>query len=138
MDKSIMIILKLLDDSGMSAQSFIKAINATDKNLVLNWREGKTKSYKKYVVEIANLFNVSTDYILGQTDIKAPITIQDTGDIYVTDNNTKLLISLLNGFDDEFDKLEFICQARKLAKDMQTQKAAGEPAAKQIPKIKTV
>ncbi|MCL2399170.1 MAG: hypothetical protein FWC91_05410 [Defluviitaleaceae bacterium] len=153
MDPSIQRILELLEATGMSDQGFIKAINATDKNLVFNWREEKTKSYKKYIVEIARLFKVSTDYLLCQTDIKDPISAllnekepsnpqstktNKSEDILVSDSNTKLLISLLNYFENEFDKIEFIVRAKKLAQDMRDEKVSDEPASKQSPNSKIV
>ncbi|MCL2399176.1 MAG: hypothetical protein FWC91_05440 [Defluviitaleaceae bacterium] len=44
-------------------------------------------------------------------------TLYKVGDTYM-DNNEKLLASLLDEFDDEFDKLEFISRLRDLAEDM--------------------
>ena len=34
------------------------------------WKSGKSKSYKKYISDIADYLEVSTDYLLGKTDQK--------------------------------------------------------------------
>ena len=40
------------------------------KNIFTNWNSGASKSFLKYIDKIAEFLNVSTDYLLGKTDIK--------------------------------------------------------------------
>ena len=40
------------------------------RGIIYDWNSRRSKSYKKYVGEIAAYFGVSTDYLLGNTDIK--------------------------------------------------------------------
>lgn len=47
------------------------------KGIIYDWNTGRTKSYKKYISEIANYFNVSTDYLLGKTENPSPQTIDE-------------------------------------------------------------
>jgi repressor LexA len=65
-------ILKLLNESGIQDAEFISKINAKDKNLVLNWRKGITKSYNKYINEIADVFDVPVNYLRGKEPLQKP------------------------------------------------------------------
>ena len=47
-------------------------------NVITNWKNGSNKSYRGYVDEISNYFNVTTDYLLtGEQKEKAPIDVVD-------------------------------------------------------------
>lgn len=49
------------------------------RSTIYDWNNGRSKSYKKYLPEIAAYFGVSTDYLLGNTDIKnAPADLEDS------------------------------------------------------------
>ena len=39
------------------------------------WELGKTEPSLSNLVKVADLFGVSTDYLLGRTDVSAPVTI---------------------------------------------------------------
>lgn len=39
-------------------------------NVITNWLNGRNKSYRRYVNEIASFYGVSSDYLLGTTDQK--------------------------------------------------------------------
>ena len=39
-------------------------------NVITNWLNGRNKSYRRYVNEIASFYGVSADYLLGTTDQK--------------------------------------------------------------------
>ncbi len=63
------------------------------KNTYTNWKSGANSSYKKYLPQIAEFFNVSVDYLLGN-DSKTKITAepddfqaQQILDIYYSLNN---------------------------------------------------
>ena len=61
-------ILNLIKEKGVSDLEFTRAIGATDRNLVRYWEKKATKSYMKYIPQIARYFNVSTDYLHGLKD----------------------------------------------------------------------
>jgi len=82
-------ILNLLDDSGMSDQEFIAKLGSKNKNLVYEWRNKITKSYIKYIDRIAELFNVTTDYLHGRSDKKMPSSKKPEGKAY-TQNQQEL------------------------------------------------
>lgn len=48
------------------------------KTAYTDWKSGKSKSYRKYLIEIAEFFNVSIDYLVYGKD--AQTTIQLTAD----------------------------------------------------------
>lgn len=64
-------ILPLFEQSGMNDQELERNIDIP-RGIIYDWKKGRTKSYKKYCGQIASYFNVSTDYLLGNTDDPAP------------------------------------------------------------------
>ena len=40
------------------------------KGTYSNWKKGLSESYKSYIMEIAEFFGVSADYLLGKTKLK--------------------------------------------------------------------
>lgn len=40
------------------------------KNVFTSWKSGKNTSYTKHIGKIAEFLDVSTDYLLGKTDIR--------------------------------------------------------------------
>lgn len=61
-------ILYLLENKCVSQQDFADAIGVK-KYTISEWKNGKSKSYKKYIDKIADFLGVSTDYLLGTTEI---------------------------------------------------------------------
>lgn len=62
------IILNLLQNSGMSVNSFEKTVGLT-QGTISNWKNGKNKPSLDAVNKIAEYFNVSVDYLLGRTSV---------------------------------------------------------------------
>lgn len=58
-------ILKLLQETN-TEQKQLTAYLGVSPQTVSDWKSGKTKSYMKHLDRIAEYFNVSTDYLLGQ------------------------------------------------------------------------
>jgi hypothetical protein len=56
---------QLYDYLGVSSQKYF------------DWKAGRLKSYTKYIGKIAEFFNVSIDYLLGNDDIKKRPTSED-------------------------------------------------------------
>ncbi len=71
-------ILELHNLSGQSDIFFITSIGSKDKNLLNNWKKGITKSYMKYLPQIAEHFNVSVDIILGNDSLKTEKVVLDS------------------------------------------------------------
>ena len=41
-----------------------------NKNNITDWKSGKSKSYNKYLYQIATYLNTTPEYLKGETDIK--------------------------------------------------------------------
>lgn len=50
-------------------------------NIVSEWEKGKTKSYRNYLHATAMSYDVSVEWLKGETDIKKTTTLSDGGDI---------------------------------------------------------
>lgn len=49
-----------------------------NRNAISDWKFGRNESYYKYISQIADYLNVSTDYLLGKTDISQSINAINT------------------------------------------------------------
>lgn len=73
-----------------------------NKTAFSEWKNGKSSSYKKYLPQIADFFNVSVDYLLEKTEIKTPVTDEsDELNEYLEELKTRpemrMLFSLAKG-----------------------------------------
>ena len=60
--------LPLIQESGKSDQELEKAMGLP-RSIIYDWKHGRNKSsFKKYAGNFAEYFNVSADYLLGNTD----------------------------------------------------------------------
>ena len=57
-------ILNLLDEKNIQ-QKVLSDFLGLSKNTITGWKNGNNTSYKKYLPQIAEFFNVSVDYLLG-------------------------------------------------------------------------
>lgn len=64
-------IKPLFDQSGESDADLERKIGIPAKK-INQWNARYTKSYQKYIPQIASYFHVSTDYLLGNTDDPRP------------------------------------------------------------------
>lgn len=62
-------ILNLIKSKGINEQQFLSDLGF-NRTLLSDWKSGKSKSYKKHAAEIAEYFNVTTDYLLTGADNK--------------------------------------------------------------------
>lgn len=72
-------ILNLLNERNIKQQEFAKAIGVR-KQAISEWKNGTTKSYMKYIDKIADYFNVSTDYLLGNkthSEVPDPLFLEE-------------------------------------------------------------
>lgn len=65
-------ILSLLTEKGIQQKTFAENIGVT-KHTITDWKNGRSKSYMKYIDKIADFFDVSADYLLEKTDDKFPL-----------------------------------------------------------------
>lgn len=50
-----------------------------NRQVVTDWKAGRSKSYMKYLPQIADYFGVTVDYLLGKTDEKEPKSTRRPG-----------------------------------------------------------
>ncbi len=61
-------------------KEFANTVGLKSGNLISDWINGRSKSYKNYVYEISEKYNVSISWLTGETNIKekpAPISGSD-------------------------------------------------------------
>lgn len=75
-------VLKLIKESNKKACQ-IETDLELKTGTVGDWKRGKGNSFNKYIPEIAEYFGVTTNYLLGQEDIKkeAPATAQELSEV---------------------------------------------------------
>ena len=72
-------IFDLLKQQGIEQKTFAVMLGTTDKT-VSAWRCGRSKSYTKFLPQIADALNTSTEYLLVGTETKKmPATETDDG-----------------------------------------------------------
>lgn len=55
---------KLMKENNLSIEKFMKALDMSEANFY-RWQTGKTKPAMTSLIAIANLFNVTIDYLIG-------------------------------------------------------------------------
>ena len=60
-------IIDLMSQHSCDNQKLATALGL-NRQVVTDWKAGRSKSYKKYLPQIAEYFNVSVDYLLGKTE----------------------------------------------------------------------
>ena len=85
-------ILSLVPEKHGGDKEFALSIGYKSGNVIADWKAGRSFSYKNKVQEIAKVYNVSSEWLYGETDQKekpAPIAESEL------DNNIiKMLVSL--------------------------------------------
>lgn len=61
-------------------KKFANNIGLKSGNLISDWINGRSASYKSYVYEIASKYDVSVEWLLGKSDIKKEATLSDRFD----------------------------------------------------------
>lgn len=70
-------IIDLVNSRCTNDQQFLSDLNF-NRTLLSDWKSGKSKSYLKHINKIAEYFNVSTDYLLGNEEKeKAPSQLSE-------------------------------------------------------------
>lgn len=81
-------------------KTFAENIGLKSGNVIADWLSGKSKSYNGYVYEIANKYNVSVEWLKGESDIKekaAPLAGSDLNSKYydLTPENRALIDGMI-------------------------------------------
>lgn len=99
-------IKPLFDQSGKNDAELEREIGIPARK-ISQWNINYTRSYTKYIPQIAAYFHVSTDYLLGNTDVTTP-PVKAEGIKEAPDPKTKgisaakrALINAIDGLTDE-------------------------------------
>lgn len=90
-------IKNLRQQSGLTQSDLARRLNIT-RSSVNAWEMGISTPSTQYVVELAELFKVSTDYILGLSNCGVISTAS------LTEEQTKILFTLVQYFNRENEK----------------------------------
>lgn len=60
-------IIFLMDEHNYDNQMLASALGL-NRQLVTDWKAGRSKSYKKYIYQIAEIFGVTVNYLLGNDE----------------------------------------------------------------------
>lgn len=72
---TLSIIVKLMEDHGCDNLQLASALGL-NRQLITDWKAKRSKSYTKYLPQIADFFGVTVDYLLGNEEKKpTPATI---------------------------------------------------------------
>ena len=77
---TINIIIYLLDKNNKKQKDLTDYLGV-EKSVFSSWKKGKSKSYTKYLSQIAQFFGVSTDYLLSNEE-KLPEKTESLDDVY--------------------------------------------------------
>lgn len=88
--------------------AFARSIGYTDGNIVSMWENGTSEAYKTKLHEIAAKYDVSVEWLKGETDEKKPSADAES-------ERAKLLASLENMTKDEL--IDFVAKAMEVMKN---------------------
>ncbi len=71
-------IKSLREEAGIAQKELAKHFNVA-QNTVSSWETGKRDPDTETVIRIANFFDVTIDYVLGNSDIKKAPSFEDAG-----------------------------------------------------------
>ena len=54
-------------------KEFAQSLGLENGNLIVDWEKGRTNSYKNYLYEISAKYDVSVEWLKGETDEKRPV-----------------------------------------------------------------
>ena len=60
-------------------KAFAKSIGLKSGNLISDWMNGRSASYKNYIYQISSVYGVSVEWLKGETDEKKPSVQEDEG-----------------------------------------------------------
>lgn len=103
-------LTNLRENKGWSKTYVAKTIGLSSMQTYANWEYGRTEPDFDNVSHLADLFNVTTDYLLGHKEPKNKITIQQAMDTIMsadgkdpTEHDRKLMESIIKAYLDSRD-----------------------------------
>ena len=69
-------IFELLDKLGMEQKAFAEAVGVKEST-VSDWRRGKSNSYNRFLVKIAQVLGTTTSDLLGEAQKSSPPSEED-------------------------------------------------------------
>lgn len=69
-------IFELLDKLGMEQKAFAEAVGVKEST-VSDWRRGKSNSYNRFLVKIAQVLGTTTADLLGEKQKSSPASEED-------------------------------------------------------------
>lgn len=109
MDKTLERILSLLPhkpDGTLehgARKEFAQSIGLKNGNLISDWTKGRTNSYNNYLYEIAAKYDVSVEWLRGETDERSPAPepesdeLRDYLEMLRTRPECRMLLSTVKG-----------------------------------------
>lgn len=95
---SVQKILNLLQDKGLKQKDLANHLGI-NQSAIADWKKGKTKSYMRYLPEIAEFLSVTIDDIVDQSEIYSYLSRADSWfnnnniECYVDSNNNVMVRS---------------------------------------------
>lgn len=89
-------IVELIKELGITEKQFLDDLSL-NRTLLSDWKSGKSKSFNKYLDSIADYFDVTTDYLLGKSNIRKPnVEVYDEHDhrVVLDDDALEMIDSL--------------------------------------------
>lgn len=114
-------LCQLCDEKDISPTSFVKSILKMSSGNLSKWKNGAPPKYET-IEKTANYFNVSVEYLMGNTDIKEKPAAQEGNELLDrlrSDPKYRELVRLLLSADDE--DLDLLI---KIAKRIDSEKQA--------------
>ena len=116
-DESMLVVNKIMylfKCKECSQKELAEHLNISE-NKISEWKSGKTKSYKKYLPQIASFFNVSVDYLLDVNNSSS----QDESELLniyrnLTNNGKKQVIDFADKISDMETSEEFFVPTIKI------------------------
>jgi len=93
-------IEQLIKEKGINKKIFLEAMGM-NKTTWSNWEKGYSSTFYENISKIADYFNVSTDYLLGRTEIKTALSEQP-----LSPRQKELLEKLIVLSSDDFGRVE--------------------------------
>ena len=93
---------------------FSEKVGIESPNLVSDWKAGRSKSYRRYLHDIANAYNVSVEWLKGETDIKEKPTAESSSELSELD---KKLHNAITQIQDEEKKRWLLKMIQSLSEE---------------------
>lgn len=110
-------ILKCMKQSGLSQKELCERIGV-NKQAFTNWKNGTHSSYTKYLPQIAEVLNVSVDFLLGKTEQKEkPAGVPDElwEELCKDEDKMRLAIWICQLSSEDLDRVEKLLDAALLS-----------------------